>query len=122
MTSAIPRALAVLLLVLGTSLPAHAHDESHPPAEIHHADAGGHIAGSAHHRVSPSCPGAPGHLCCCGSLVALSGHGKVSVVDVAGWEPAVRAVSAEKVAHRSFPSPKPAAPSRARPRAPPVSS
>ena len=121
MTPAIPRALAVLLLVLGTSLPAHAHNESHPSADSHHADADGHVAGPAHHRLSPSCPGVPGHLCCCGSLFALSGHGKISVIDTSGWEPAVVAVSAEKVELPSFPSLRPAAPSRARPRGPPVS-
>lgn len=122
MISAIPRALAVLLLVLGTSLPAHAHD-----AHAHHGDvnanaAGGTLDASPHHRLSPSCPGTPGHLCCCGSLVAVSSAAKLSVLPNPTWRLVLDTVASYKVRLPSLTPLRAEEPSQARPRAPPVSS
>jgi hypothetical protein len=121
MTPAIPRALAILLFVLGTSVPAHAHDESH--GDAHQAEtAGGHIDASPHHRLSPSCPGTPGQLCCCGNLVAATGGAKLPLVAGNSWHLVPSAEAAEQEPVHSFPPVKTAVPSGARPRAPPVSS
>ena len=122
MTPAFLRALAFLLFVLGTGLPAYAHDKS-SHEDAHHADtAGDHLDASAHHRLSPSCPGTPGQLCCCGSIVAATGSAKLAVVAGNSWHLVVAAEAAEQVPYHSFPAVTKAPPSQARPRAPPVSS
>jgi hypothetical protein len=120
MANVIPRALVLLLLVLGTSLAAHAHDQYAHQSSTAHDEA----LVSAHASVlSQSCPAVPGRMCCCGSLAALAGSGKVSLVNCSSWNLAVAlATTAVKfensstlplAARRSF---------EARPRAPPLPS
>lgn len=122
MTLAIPRALAVVLFVLCASLPAHAHDQHSHHGDVNAAASGGLLDASPHHRLSPSCPGTPGHLCCCGSLVAVSGAAKLPAVASPGWRLVLASIAGEIVQLPSFPTWAAQPPSRARPRAPPLAS
>lgn len=122
MTLAIPRALAVVLFVLCASLPAHAHDQHSHHGDVNAAASGGLLDASPHHRLSPSCPGTPGHLCCCGSLVAVSGTAKLPAVASPTWRFLPAAVAGDRLQLPSLPAPAAQPPSQARPRGPPVSS
>jgi hypothetical protein len=126
MANVIPRALVFLLLVLGTSVAAltpqaaHAHDRyAHQPATAHDQAVAGAHAGV----LSQSCPAVPGRMCCCGSVAALAGSGKVSVVNCSSWHLAVALATAGVKFENSSILPPAARPlSQARPRAPPLSS
>lgn len=83
MTLAIPRALAVLLL-LATSAVAlapreafahdrNAHESALPPDQWSEG-----VSGAA---LTPPCPRVPGRLCCCAGVVALPGGSTPPVVD-----------------------------------------
>ena len=127
MTLAIPRALVLLLLLLGSSLAvllpqvAHAHDryahESAVAADQAMPDAGAVAA------LSQPCPRVPGRLCCCGSVVALPGGATVQVVNCSSWNLAL-AVRPGAVSFLETSDFQLAAPplSQGRPRAPPLSS
>ena len=123
MIPAILRTLAVLLLVLGASLPAHAHNASahHPEEQGSSSSQAGTYRAEAGTSFSQSCPGVPGHMCCC-SLVAVSSAAKLSAVAAPTWRLVFASVARHKVQLPSLTPPTAEEPSQARPRAPPVSS
>ena len=124
MIPAILRTLAVLLLVLGASLPAHAHNASahHPEEQGSSSSLVGTYRAEAGTSFSQSCPGVPGHMCCCSSLFAVSSAAKPPAVANPAWRLAVACVASHKVQLPSLTPPTAEELSQARPRAPPVSS
>ena len=109
--------LSLTLLVLGTTM-ASAHEgisHEQPSAEASFA-----AVGSEAPSLSRSCPGIPGKFCCCGTLHAVPGKGKLPLADAVGYFSAN--TTADRVRVISFVSATPSArlPSAARPRAPPL--
>ena len=123
MIPAIPRALAVLLLMLGMSLQAHAHNASahHPEEQGPSSSQPGTYRAEVGTSLSQSCPGVPGHMCCC-SLVAVSSATKLSAVVSPSWRLVLASIAGDRVQLPSFPTWAAQPPSRARPRAPPLAS